>query len=173
MVDQHPPHHLRRDRIEVHAVVPVQLFSTAEPEVDLVDQRGGLQRMAMALAAQVPASNLSQLAINQRQQSLGSRLVPLLPAPKQLGDVLGGGPSHGLPLVRLQGLPPRPGPGAGRGQPPLRAAAGGPLRATYALSPVAVLGRLSAAIARTLPPPPPATVLFGRRSLEQVIGSSR
>src|SRR5262249_46329973 len=93
-----------------HAVVPVQLRAAAQPQVDLVDEGGGLQGVAVALAAQVPPGDLPQLAVDQRQQFLGRRLVALLPSPQELRDLLRRRPPHASHFQPTAETPSAPGP---------------------------------------------------------------
>ena len=50
VIDQDPPHLMRRDRKELHAVLPADPPLIDELQVDLVDQRGRRQRMVRTLA---------------------------------------------------------------------------------------------------------------------------
>ena len=51
MVDEHAAHRLGRDAEEVPAVLPRDRLVTEEPDIRLVDEGGGLERMARPLAA--------------------------------------------------------------------------------------------------------------------------
>ena len=48
-----------------------------------MDQRGGLQRVNVALAAQVPARDLSQLFVDQRQQLIHGLGIARTPSVQQ------------------------------------------------------------------------------------------
>ena len=53
VVDQDAPHHLRGDAEEVRATLPGDAILAGEPEVRLVDQGGGLQRVVRPFAAKI------------------------------------------------------------------------------------------------------------------------
>ena len=50
MVDQNVAHHLRGHREKVCAILPVNILLAREAKISFVNQRGGLQRVAIALA---------------------------------------------------------------------------------------------------------------------------
>ena len=70
VVDQNAPHRLRGDRQEVVAIRGGELPLLQEPEVDLVDQRGGRERVTGRLAAELSPRNLTQLVIDERDEPL-------------------------------------------------------------------------------------------------------
>ena len=57
MVHENAPHHDGGHADELRAVLPVHLPLIDEPQVRLVDERGGLERVVGPLAAQVQAAN--------------------------------------------------------------------------------------------------------------------
>ena len=60
-VDEDPPHDLRRDAEEVRAVLPADVFPVDQPQVGLVDERGGLQDVARPLAGHASRREAAQL----------------------------------------------------------------------------------------------------------------
>ena len=60
-VDEDPSHDLRRQGEEVHAVVAVHFLCAGEPQIDLVNHCGALQRQARTLFAHL-ASRLALAA---------------------------------------------------------------------------------------------------------------
>ncbi len=89
MVDEDAPHHLRRDGKEVRAVLPRRALLIDEPQVGLVDQRGGLQRVAIALAPQPGRRALMQLPVDGRHQLVTGRDVAAGPRMEKPGHVAG------------------------------------------------------------------------------------
>ncbi len=69
-------------------IVPRHPAETAQPEVGLVHQRGRLQRVTGALRAQMPGGNRAELPVNQRQKLLERAVIPLLPGPEILGNLI-------------------------------------------------------------------------------------
>src|SRR5262249_23757106 len=88
MIDEHAAHEACGNGDEVRAILPGQAPGVDQPDERLVDERGGLQRMAAALAAHVRAGEAPQLTVDQRQQALERVLVAAAPRAKQLGRVL-------------------------------------------------------------------------------------
>src|SRR5919201_403539 len=72
-------HQPRRYREEVRAVLPFHLTSVHEPYIRLVHERGRLQRVSRALMSHVPTGDAAELSVNQRDQLLEGRLVPVAP----------------------------------------------------------------------------------------------
>ena len=94
VIDQYAPHQLRRDPKKVRAVFPVNLFLIDQPEISLVYQRRGLQRVARALTSHVVMGQPMQLTIDQGQQSVERRPVTITPGDKQLSHFLWRGCRH-------------------------------------------------------------------------------
>ena len=92
-VDQDPPHGLGRGGEEVAAAVPVpgSLSASDQPEVRLVDQGRGLERLAGLLLRQLLGGQLAQLVVDQRQELLGRLRVALLDGREDAGDVVHAG----------------------------------------------------------------------------------
>ena len=55
-VHQNAPHHLRRDGEELRALPPLYLGYIDQPQIDFVDQGGGLQRVVPLFAFHVAAA---------------------------------------------------------------------------------------------------------------------
>jgi hypothetical protein len=70
LVDQHPPHHLRRDPQEVQAVLPVHPPLVEQAQIDLVDQAGRLQREMGGLVAQQQPRQPAQLLVDDGDQPI-------------------------------------------------------------------------------------------------------
>src|SRR5687767_4966100 len=68
VVNQDAAHRLRGDGEEVCAVLPADARLTAELEVSLIDECGGLERVPLALAANVVVREPMQLALDEREQ---------------------------------------------------------------------------------------------------------
>ncbi len=63
---QDAPHQLRRNREEMGAVLPVKLAYRRQPQIGLVDQRGGLERMARPLAPHAARGKAAKFVMHQR-----------------------------------------------------------------------------------------------------------
>ena len=74
VLDQHAAHHPRRHAEQVGTVLPVDLLA-GETQQRLVDQRGRLQGVIGALAAQLDPGQPPQLVVDGREQ-LVERLLP-------------------------------------------------------------------------------------------------
>ena len=72
------------------AILPVYRLSCEQAQVEFVDERGRLQRVIGAFAAQALDGNAAQLLVNQHQQLALSRLIARAHAPQ-----------HGSQLRRL------------------------------------------------------------------------
>ncbi len=88
VIDEDAAHHLRGDAEEVRAVLPLHLRLIHEPHVRLVDERGGLQRVADALLAQVARGEAPQLAVDDGQQVVEHPAVAVRQADEQSGHLL-------------------------------------------------------------------------------------
>ncbi len=75
MVRQHPPHLYGRHREEVRPVAPVDLRPFEDPQVCLVHQGGGLQRVIRPLTGHPPARHRPQVGIHRIHQFVSE--VPL------------------------------------------------------------------------------------------------
>ena len=75
VIDEDPPHHHRGHANELGAVRPVHLPLVDQPEIRLVDERGGLQGVAGALTGQKRARQSPQLVVDERQHLVAGVLV--------------------------------------------------------------------------------------------------
>src|SRR5262249_39639213 len=84
---------------EVAPALPGPLRPTADqPQVGLVDQRRGLERLAGLLLRQLPGGQLAQLVVDQRQELLGRLAVALPDRREEAGEVVPGrGPPTNAP----------------------------------------------------------------------------
>ena len=87
VVDQDPPHRLRRRAVEVPAVLQPHLPDAFEPQVGLVDQGRRLERVVGPLVAQQPAGELTQLAVHQLHQRRERRRVARVPPIEPAGHI--------------------------------------------------------------------------------------
>ena len=67
-------HHAGGKRVEVGAVVPGDFALVEEAEVDLVDERGGLEGVVVALAAHVAAGDSVELLVDEWHEFCEDRL---------------------------------------------------------------------------------------------------
>jgi hypothetical protein len=80
----------------VAAAVPFSgLFGVDEPEVRLVNQGGGLERLAGLLVRQPLGGQLAKLVVDEWEQSLGGLRIALLDGREDAGHVVH---DHDLPL---------------------------------------------------------------------------
>jgi hypothetical protein len=107
VVAQHPAHDAGRDAEEVRAVLPADILLFDEAEVGFVDEGGGLDGVAGALAPHVVAREPPQLVVDQRHQPRERRLVAVAPLDEQAGHLPGrcGLFRHLKTPARLHGLP--------------------------------------------------------------------
>ena len=85
-VHQDAPHHLRRHGKKLRALVPFDLGHVYQAEVDLVDQCGGLEGVALAFVLHVPASHEAQFGIDLLRQPLQGSFVAAAPGFQQIRD---------------------------------------------------------------------------------------
>ena len=88
---------LGRDGEEVGAVVPAHGARVDQAHVGLVDQRRRLQRVVRPLPPHVAPSQPMQLGLDERDQAIERRLLPVAPGQQQSGDVVGRGVGHQRP----------------------------------------------------------------------------
>ena len=89
ILDQDAAHGLGGGGEEVPAAVPAPILRRAdEPEVRLVDQGGGLERLAGPLPGQPMRGQPAELVVDQRQELIGRSGVALLDGREDAGDVV-------------------------------------------------------------------------------------
>ena len=76
-----------------------------QPQVGLVDQGGGLERLARLLLGQPLRRQLAQLVVDQRQQLLGGVRVALLDGVEHLGDRVHRQAPRAVPIARAAEAP--------------------------------------------------------------------
>src|ERR1041385_9245254 len=90
MIDEYAPHGSGGDCEEVGAVPPIVPHGPSEPQVDLVRELGGLERVPWPLAAQVRAGDTPQLGVNHGHQPLASVPVAVAQALEEQGHLVRG-----------------------------------------------------------------------------------
>lgn len=88
VIHEDPAHDFRCNPEELRAVLPGNALLIDEPEVQLVDESRGYQRVLPPFAPQMPGGDATQLGIDQREQRVSRRRVALRPAEQQASDVL-------------------------------------------------------------------------------------
>ncbi len=79
MVDEDAAHELRHGGEELRPALPADLPPPHQPQVELVDQGGGLEGVAGPLAHEVGPSQAPQVVHDQRNQSLQGLRVAAAP----------------------------------------------------------------------------------------------
>ena len=72
----------------MRAIVPRDATEAAEAEIGLVHQGGRLERVAGPLRAEVARGDGPELGVDDGQELLQRAIVPLLPGPEILGDLV-------------------------------------------------------------------------------------
>src|SRR5215510_7204238 len=83
-LDQDVTHSHGGDAEEVRPVLPIDLFFINQPQVGLVNQVGGLERVTGALRAQIMPGQASQLTVDQRRQFIERGFVAIAPPDEEL-----------------------------------------------------------------------------------------
>ena len=96
VVDEDPPHHARRDPVEVTPVPPLPHLLVEQLEEGLVDEARRLEGVVPSLAAQIRPCQLAELAIEDGHHLVSSPIVALPPAAQQPGDGLLGSVGRGV-----------------------------------------------------------------------------
>src|SRR5262245_54108566 len=86
-LDQDVAHSHGGDAEEVRPVLPIDLFFINQPQVDLMNQVGGLERVTGALRAQIISGQASQLTVDQRRQFIERSFVAIAPPDEHLSYV--------------------------------------------------------------------------------------
>jgi hypothetical protein len=86
-LDQDAPHRLGRGGEEVPAAAPSWVLRPHEPEKGLVDQGGGLERLAGLLLSQFLRRQPAQLVVDQRQKLRSRVRLTLLDGRQDVGHV--------------------------------------------------------------------------------------
>ena len=92
VLHQNAPHHLRRHREEMGAILPLHALIAHEAHVRLIHQRRRLQAMAGTLAPHVAARQPVELVIHDRGQPFERTRVSVAPRAEQLAHLVLGRP---------------------------------------------------------------------------------
>jgi hypothetical protein len=87
-INKDAAHRLCRYGEKVGPVLPLDATGIHEPQVRLVDELAGLQRVVGTLSAKLTMGQPTELAVNEGDQFLERRLIALSPGKQQLGDVV-------------------------------------------------------------------------------------
>ena len=105
-IDEDAPHHLRRDRQELGAVLPRRATLIDETQIRLVYERGRLKGVALSFLTQVRGRAVPQLLVDECHNALARGQISVPPRLEEFRDVVWGG-AHWLPgepdLVGLDG----------------------------------------------------------------------
>ena len=88
VVHEDPPHHLRRNPVEMCAALPGHSLLSDEPHVRFVDESGRLKGVVGSLAAQVGSSAAPQLLVNKRHEVVPSLEIASAPRLQQAGHII-------------------------------------------------------------------------------------
>src|SRR5271156_4220520 len=77
MVDQNAPHQLGSSPVELSAALPMGRMLANQLEISFMNQSGGLKGMVRPLAPHIPAGQLFELVIDQRNKLFLGGLVPI------------------------------------------------------------------------------------------------
>ena len=95
MVHQDAAHHACGDREELDAVLPPDAAEIHEPDVGLMDERCGCQRMIAAFGTETPARDPPQVVVHGLNKSAVCGRISLAPRHEPPGHVILG---HALML---------------------------------------------------------------------------
>ena len=83
VIDQNPAHHPRRNAEEVSPISPVGVSLVGQTQVQLVNERGRLQRRGTSVTAKLACGNATQLRVHERHQLIQSIGVTASPFSKK------------------------------------------------------------------------------------------
>ena len=86
-VHEHPPHDAGRHRKEMRAILPLHVTDIDELQVRLVDERGWLERVAVAFVPHVAPGDAAQLRMDHRHELLERSFIPVSPGDKEVRDL--------------------------------------------------------------------------------------
>ena len=88
-------------REKMRAILQLDPMNINQPEIDLVDERGGLENVAWTLARHVPLRETPQFGVHERKQLLHSCAVAAPPFDQQGCHVVSSDVGHGSrPILR-------------------------------------------------------------------------
>jgi len=79
MIHKNPPHQLCGDAVKLRPILPAGVALVDQFQISLINQGGGLQRVALSFPAQIVPGESPQLAVNQGHQLIERLLVALPP----------------------------------------------------------------------------------------------
>jgi hypothetical protein len=85
VIDEHTPHHPRGNGKELSATLPRRVVLTVETQPRLVHERGGLECVTSAFAAQGAAGLAAQFLIDDSRERIGRVHVTGTPRAQKLG----------------------------------------------------------------------------------------
>lgn len=88
MIDEHAPHDLSSQAVELLPVLEAHARLSAQANPRFVNDRRGLQRVPALFAMEIRDRDAFQLAIDERNQRIEHRLVAIGPPREQQGDVV-------------------------------------------------------------------------------------
>ncbi len=88
LLDEDPPHRLRGGGEKEPAILPAAGALAQEPEIRLVDERRGLERLSGLLPSELQRRQLAQLVVNQRQQLTGCTRITVFNGAQDAGYVI-------------------------------------------------------------------------------------
>src|SRR5262249_21277145 len=84
-IGENAAHQLGTDGQKMGSVLPAYLPHIYQPQVDLIDERGGLQGMACGFAGHIALCRLVQLVVHKRRKLFQRLFVPVNPSAEQMG----------------------------------------------------------------------------------------
>src|SRR5262245_29276021 len=94
IIDQVPTHGSSSYSEEMRPALPIPIFRLDQPEVDLVDQFRGLQRVAFAFPFHEIVRQTLEIRHYERKKIVFRVTIAISPSPQKVGDVARIG--HGL-----------------------------------------------------------------------------
>jgi hypothetical protein len=88
-VHENAAHHPRRHREKLGSLPPIHLAHVNQAEIDLMDQRGGLKGIPLALVLHEPARHEMQLAVDPFRQAVQGCGIAIAPGFQEVRDVGG------------------------------------------------------------------------------------
>lgn len=99
MIDQDLSHQVRGQGDEVAAVADLQSTLIQQPQVRLMDECGGLQRVVGTFPPQMATRDATQLLVHEGQKTMQRVIVSGTPQPKELAGRGGRGCGHSVQVL--------------------------------------------------------------------------
>jgi hypothetical protein len=80
-------HHTGRQRDEMRAILPADLFRLDQTQIGFMDERGRLEAVTGLLVPQMASRDLMKLTVDKRHQLLQGGFVALSPLAQQRSDL--------------------------------------------------------------------------------------